>query len=209
MTFKLGTWNESLQMVLNGEADFHCGLFFTKERNKFYDFSTPIYHTRSALVMNANLQCDDVSRLLVGGIPGTAEFAEIRWRYPRAQFSPLNDSYAILDALERGAIQVAINDWATLSMLANEKGLLNKVRFCEIILEGDLLAGVSKGRPELVNTINMGIAMITEDERRYLENLWFIGRGELPYWRNINMPVVLIMILMITIGVYQANAKRK
>ena len=40
--FKLGTWQESLDMVKNGEATVHGGLFFSSERDHYLDYGPTI-----------------------------------------------------------------------------------------------------------------------------------------------------------------------
>ena len=40
ISFIEASWDDTLKMVKNGKADIHAGLYYTKERDKYLDYST-------------------------------------------------------------------------------------------------------------------------------------------------------------------------
>ena len=50
------SWKETLQMVKDGRADIHAGIYYTKDRDKFFDYSIqPLYENKSYFFYNKNV----------------------------------------------------------------------------------------------------------------------------------------------------------
>lgn len=204
--FKLVSWKESLALVAKGEADVHCGLFYTEGRSKLFDFSQPVAATRSVLVVADSVDCsDDLAALQWGTVAGSAEKLEIASLYPDAHVVDFKDSILLMEALGQGVIQASVNDEATVMMLGREMHI--PLNVCETVVENDLLAVVQKGQSDLLEVVNQGLAQIDEDERRYLISRWFIGEESESEWEDMVTPVSIALLL--SIGVWLWSMRRR
>jgi ABC-type amino acid transport substrate-binding protein len=74
--FVFDDWEKTVQMVEDGEADFHSGLYKTPERETVLSFSTPVFAVQDCLAFNANQKpqmLEELSGLRVGVIAGSGE----------------------------------------------------------------------------------------------------------------------------------------
>lgn len=208
VSFELVTWEESIEMIARGEADIQSGLYFTKERNKRFDYSSPVYHSRAVVFVGKNTSCnDDLSQQRWGGVTGTEERASISVRHPDVEVVDFTDSIELLKAVGNGEVGAAVDDWSTVVMFGREMGLSDTLKVCQTVYQRDLRAIVLKGSAELLQTIDDGISQITEEERRYLVNSWFIGQSSETGWLDSVMPVVVVVLL--SLGVWLWSFRRR
>ncbi len=206
--FKLVTWGESLDLVAKGECDVQSGLYITDERERFFSFSIPVYHSRAVTFVRKSTSCsEDLSKVRWGGVLGTAELASLVKMYPEGDLVTYKDSFALFQGLADGEIQAAVDDSSTVLLIGRELGLSGELEVCETFYQRNLHAAIRKGNTELVGIVDEGISQITESELRFMVNNWFIGVNEEVDWSESVLPVVVV--LMLSLGVWLWSFKRR
>ena len=64
--FRAASWDETLNMVRDGKADVHAGLFFNEERNRFLEYGAPLVETDTHFFTHRDLPAIDTVEGLAG-----------------------------------------------------------------------------------------------------------------------------------------------
>ncbi|MBI9100742.1 MAG: transporter substrate-binding domain-containing protein, partial [Spirochaetaceae bacterium] len=107
-----GTFEESLEMVKDGRADIHGGLFFTEERNLFLNYTEPIFQLKSYLYSSPDLQppenLDQARGLLIGTVQTGFSVNELKKNHPEDLIVIYDDFELMIDAALDGEIKVFV-----------------------------------------------------------------------------------------------------
>jgi len=158
-----------LEMVGNGETDVVIGLFRSKERAVFPDFSAPLIHNVDTnLYVKESLNVEVVEAL--GGIPVgviQADYAEgfLKESYPVLKRRTYPGSRKIIAAAVGGQLTAFVLDSQNATSLLSQRNALTKFKPVARIYTRTLRAGVRKGDVQLVNLINRGLKQISRSER--------------------------------------------
>lgn len=170
-------WDETLRMVREGEADIHAGLFRTPERDAFLDFSAPLtdiayyfHHHKTVLDVT---RPEDLLGLRIGVPKGYSE-EFLRSRLPDATVQVYENFTDLYRAAEQGEIRAFLSPSLNLRYYLASRGERNPYRHDSATLayQRSYLGAVAKGRGELLEKINRGMAMITAEERAAIEERW-------------------------------------
>lgn len=198
--FRLVSWGDTIKLIADGECDIQSGLYFTEERARLFDFSTPVFYSKGVLVTRSDIPCElDLSSYTWGGVAGTEEKAYAEELSGQQEILSFENSRDLFSALVANRIQATVDDWSTVMLLGNEMGLQDQISICRTVYERDLQAIVLKGREDLLRVVNEGIAAITEDEKRFLINKWFIGEKKGLDWQGMRTPVVIGCLLLLLV----------
>jgi len=162
-----------LEMVKNGEADLVIGLFRSKERAAFLDFSAPLIHNVDTnLYVKESLNVAAVEAL--GGIPVgviQTDFAEafLRERYPVLKLRTFPGSMDIIATAVDGGLTAFVLDFQNATYLLSQRNALTTFKPVARLYTRTLRAGVRKGDVQLINLINQGLKQISRSER---ENIY-------------------------------------
>lgn len=194
--FMLVAWADTIKLVADGESDIQSGLYFTDERAKTFAFSNPVFYSKGVLVTRSDIPCElDLSPYEWGGVNGTVEKEHALKYSGQPEIQGFDNSRDLFRALVDNRIQATVDDWSTVMLLGKEMGLQDKITICRTVYEKDLLGMVLKDRQDLLTVVNEGIAKITEDEKRFLVNKWFIGEKQRFDWSELGMPVAIVLLL--------------
>lgn len=195
--FKLVSWSETIDLVAKGEADLQAGLYFTEERAKVFDFSTPVFYSKAVMIIGKDLSCElDPKSFTWGGVEGTVEKEEALKLSTRPAIASYENSRQLFSALSHGDIQAAVDDWSTVMLLGSEMQIKKDIKICTTVYQKDLVAPVLQDRPLLLALVNEGIGQITEAEKRFLVEKWFIGEEAESHWWRYVAPVSVGAVLI-------------
>lgn len=208
--------NRCLEMVKNGDADIVIGLFRSKERAVFLDFSAPLIHNVDTnLYVKESLNVTAVEAL--GGIPVgviKADFAEglLRERYPILKLKTFPGSREIIETAVGGNLTAFVLDFQNATYLLSQRNALTTFKPVARLYTQTLRAGVRKGDVQLVNLINQGLKQISRSERESIYarygsfspvpliaryRLWFIGGS------------AILLLSLILIGFYSYRLRNR
>jgi signal transduction histidine kinase/ABC-type amino acid transport substrate-binding protein len=168
------SWEETQQMLLDGEIDLATSAHKTEEREKLYDFSLPIgtnfmmINTRLTETNIVSGDYDTYDGITIGLLEGSSsndkvfEFADENGFDFTAKY--YKDSDGLSDALQNGKVDAAAT--SSLRKTDNEK----------ILSEFDteyFYAIVRKGDTELLNKINYAITQLNESEGDWKNTFYY------------------------------------
>lgn len=191
--FKLGTWQESLDMVKNGEATVHGGLFFSSERDHYLDYgptiadlSTHLYTLNGATKMCA-----------VGVVRGGYEENFMRKEQPKRPLILFDQNKAMIEAASTEKIKAFVADQPTGVYYMHVFGMENMLEEPIELYSEPLRVAVGNGKHDMLEFIFYGWLEIDRQELRYIYGKWFMDKGSNPDWL---LPVICITLLVLIIG---------
>ncbi len=169
---------ETVEMVRDGRADLHAGLFLSAEREEFLDFTEPIFEVTYYIMHHKNLlginNADDLKGILVGVPAGGFTDRYMQKHYPNLTYMRYDDYPTLFDAAQRGDIRVFIapvenlNQYiSTLDTTSDYQYKMGKPLFSQFYR-----GAVAKDNKDLLNLVNRGLKNITSYEIAMLERKW-------------------------------------
>ena len=194
--FVFGDWEKTIQMVKDGRADIHSGLYKTRARETFLSFSVPIFTVQGSLAFKTSrepLTLAELSGARVGMIAGSGEESQLREHYPEIICATYVGYRELIMGLQAGEVMAAYDVGASLQSVIEDMGLQGEI---QVVLESmstrDLYAGVLKKDEFRLKAINLGFGEIKEQEIKDLEIRW-ISNPALRLFSGKARPLVLTM----------------
>ncbi|MCH7864946.1 MAG: transporter substrate-binding domain-containing protein, partial [Proteobacteria bacterium] len=179
--FRGASWDETLNMVRDGKADAHAGLFFNDERNTFLEYGAALVETDTHFFTHKDLPAIDTVEGLAGHKVGviSGDFVE---GYLKERLAPENivgfESYeALMGALGDGELKVFAADTPTGIHHLKKSGLGETFIFParKPLYQNNWLVAAGKGNTELISMIDGGMGLIEARERREIAQRWGAG----------------------------------
>jgi len=175
-------WDKSLKMVINGDADIHAGIYFTKERDNIFDFSKKalyknknyfFYNKKIATISNKN----DLKPFVVGisnGYPNIFMKNNFNDIYTKTY----NDSNKLNQDFVDGKINVSLSSMPIFTYFVQNNGYkIDDFIYSENSFgyEKEYFGAVKDGNLKLLQKINSGLELITQSELQAIEYKWTKG----------------------------------
>ncbi|MDC0336161.1 transporter substrate-binding domain-containing protein [Pseudodesulfovibrio sp.] len=195
--FRPSGWTDTLDALKSGEADIHAGLFESRERTQWIDFSIPLYEIPGFLYFRKGQPLalfEDLSGKKVGVIEGTYYNTWVRKNYPLVNVVPVSAPDALVVGLLKEQFDALFNDSLSTDSVIDVLNQRNSIiRHPWTIFTRKLFAGIRKDNPELMKEINDGLLSLTRNELADLESRWIdkksnrfysVGSGEVELTRK-------------------------
>ena len=179
--FKSSSWGQSLEMVKNGQADAHAGLFYSRERDEFLLFSTPLGRTDTHLFYHKTLTGPhDLQEILpyrLGLISGDLVESWLKDHAPHASLVPFQSYDELMGALRKGEIKIFAADTLTGLFHLRQSGLSQNFKHdsSRPLYKRVWFTAVAEGWNDLIQIINRGLSQISEPERLHIRRIWVDG----------------------------------
>jgi len=176
--FQAADWDETLSLVGSGITDVHAGLFFNQERDKFLDFGGSLTLTDTHVFTHNALppvnEISDLAPYRVGVLAGDFVEGYLNDRLPKGTLLPVEDYTALMNMLQDGTLRVFAADTPTALFHLEKSGLLAKFSYIseKPLYQNHFFFAVKKGNRVLIEQINQGMALITDEERRDINRKW-------------------------------------
>jgi ABC-type amino acid transport substrate-binding protein/DNA-binding response OmpR family regulator/HPt (histidine-containing phosphotransfer) domain-containing protein len=181
------SFSESLELVKNGQADLHAGLFKTAEREKFLAYSRPILHLDYFIfghpIIRPLSSLEKTSGLIVGISRGGFTEKYVRQRVPNERIAIYDNFTELFQAAQKGEIRVFVatkisllyylkqNQLANIFGYSKEKPLYSQVYY----------SASTKANRALIETVDTGLEETSKTERKDLEDRWiYLEEREIP-----------------------------
>ena len=201
--FRLDDWQRTLEMVRDGAADFHAGLYYSHIRSHYLDFSTGYLDVTTSIFVLDKLRVNSLDEL--GDLPvATSEgyfVAEyLQDKYPQIQIKlyPNNES-VIENALAKKVLLFAV-EYPVAQYYLSKYEARGRFRVLKNLFTEKFHAGVKKGNIELLKVINEGIGRIDENDMEMLYRKWALEDKTIPEWvlKVITVGGVALVILLVS-----------
>lgn len=182
--FQAYKWEETMEKVRSGNVDIHAGLFFSEKRNKFLDFGAKLNKTATHLFIHEKLpvitKISDLENYRISVL--ASDFVEeyLKTRLPKIKIIPFPDYAALMKSLKNGSSRIFAADTPTGLFHLKKAGLASKftVVYDAPLYQNEWFAAVKKGDKYLLELINQGMDLISEKEKREINQQWLKETNE-------------------------------
>ncbi|RZU98748.1 diguanylate cyclase [Spiribacter vilamensis] len=191
--FRLVDWPQSIELVRDGVADVHGGLFFSSERDAFLDFSDELLPLSTAAFTASDLPIPDLDALgnrAIGVVAGSFEKTFMQSERPDLALKTYPNNDAMVEAAVANEVEVFIADYPVGMFLLARHTDPAAFRPLEVLYTKPLRVGVKAGDEALTSGFNRAIAGVSDETLRQIEQRWL--RGET---REV-VPVRLILTIL-------------
>ena len=178
LVFVPGHLTQSLDRVKKGEADFMIGLFKSKDRSNFLDFSDALLDIQTNLYVRQDMDIDTINQLgntAIGVIEDDYVVTYLAQHYPNLKIKTFPGSQAVVKNALAGKIDAYALDFPNAIFLLAEHDSLTRFKIFQSLYTEKIRAGVAKGNKPLLAMLNKGIKAITKAETKELSNKWGIN----------------------------------
>ena len=211
--FKLVDWNDSLELIRQGKADIHAGLFKTKSRKSYMYFSDGLFQLTTRMFISNKLpitRIEDIGDIEVGVVKGGYEEEYIRFNYPHIHVRLFANNKLLVEAACFSKIDIFIADYPVGMYYLSHYGIVEKFRILQTLYCQCLYSAVKKGNRELLTFVNNGLRGMDSSKKELIIQKWIRSEEVLPSWlipsmaiAVIVMPVTVLLIYVHILGNYK------
>ena len=174
---EVDTFSESLEMIQDGRADIHAGIFYTEERAEFLDYSEPILNLKYYLYSSPDLVPPDslaeAKGLILGTVQGGYTKNEINKVMPADRLIVYEDFKSMFEAALDGDIKVFVSSDIHLNYYLSVNNRDNPFKHGKDFLYEQTYYGAAvKGKDTLIYKIKTSQELLTDNEIRNLKDKW-------------------------------------
>lgn len=174
------SWNEFMEMLKDDEIDAILNISRNKEREEYFNFTTPFHSASNAIyVKKGNEYLDSLEKLEGKTIVMPKGFLAQQYlekNYPKINQILVRDSYEALKLLSLGKADATIDKKNVLDFIISTKNI-SEVVPSNYVEEEKLISlisiGTSKNKPLLNSILNKAQNSISETELLDLKRKWF------------------------------------
>jgi PAS domain S-box-containing protein len=207
LSFHLSKWDKALTSIKSGEIDIITGIIFSEEREKFLDFTIPVYTEYYSIFIRKDLPFNNLSSLNdYEPLVLDKDISIERFLIPMRLYKNYILVKSISEALSK--IELGLADFVvapnSLGMYEIEK---NNYKNIEIkgppIIPSIYCMAVKKGNTQLLNTLNKGISELRRNGKLIeIQNKWKAYERDDSKYKPItkiigNISIIAIIVLML------------
>ncbi len=180
--FVEASWNQTLEMVKNGEVDAHAGLFFNEEREKYLEYGVILSKTGTNIFLHNSLDFpEDIRKLSayrIGVIKKDVVEGYLQDLLGSGSVVGYPDYLSLMKDLHDGKLKAFAADTPTGLFYLSENEILQKFHYQKGVplYQSDWYIASTKGRTELVSMINDGMKQISPEESTLIARRWISGK---------------------------------
>ena len=175
---QLGSWEEILQKVLNGQVDVATCIAKTPNRMRRLLFTEPYLTLPSVIVVNdkesGRIGLDNLKGKVVAVLSGDASQEFMEREHPEIHLDLVSTYQEGLRKVSFGNAYAFIGSVATVSYFIEKEVILNLRVAGEVGFFLNLGFGSHRGEPILHQILAKGLASISKEERRKIFSRWIL-----------------------------------
>jgi ABC-type amino acid transport substrate-binding protein/serine phosphatase RsbU (regulator of sigma subunit) len=179
ISFIEASWDDTLKMVKNGKADIHAGLYYTKERDKYLDYSTQaLFENKNYFFYNKDISNihnnSDILPYVVGvgnGFPRVF----MKNNYPNVVTKKFDKNTDLINAISKNEIKVVLSPFVNFVYSLKKNNIdISNFKYVEDkpVFTKKYFSAVKNGNVKLLKLINNGFKLITKEELKDIELKW-------------------------------------
>jgi signal transduction histidine kinase/CheY-like chemotaxis protein len=173
------SWDDSIQMIKDGRAHIHAGIYYTKERDKFLDYTAKsLYKNKKYFFYNSRIldvtSKEDLLPFVIGidnGYPNRF----MKENFPHFAVKNYKSADETSAAMINGDVKVILSSLHSFMYYLNNNNIdKNRFKFSEstLVYTKEYYGVVKEGNSKLLSIIDQGFEKITEKELRDIELKW-------------------------------------
>jgi two-component system sensor histidine kinase/response regulator len=175
--FVMKEWEDTIAAIKSGECHIHAGLFISGSRSHWMSFSQPLFPLQSYFFYNKEkisvADTVNIGQYTIGVVSGTYYEEYMKRHYPQANLKMYPGFLELIKAAAAGEIDMLMAEGVIASTLMSNMGI--RSRFGNLPNEAFakyLRAGVLRSRKTLLDKIDEGLNLISNEEIRAIEKKW-------------------------------------
>ncbi|QJB55574.1 transporter substrate-binding domain-containing protein [Pseudodesulfovibrio sp. zrk46] len=200
--FDIAAWRQTISIVLDGRCDVHGGLMITEKRKEQFGFSQPLFTISTAIMARAGEDYDTDSLLdngiiglVAGGYPGKILMAE----HPYVKIQEYDTPQQVVNALADRQVEGVVMDVPTFHFNNIQREFPVDYEVLSTIAVEEIHAGVRKADTELLAIVDEGFSKISTQERKTIQERWFVMKDKT---NNSDYTIYVVgAILILALGV--------
>lgn len=178
---EVDSFRESLEMVKNGAADLHAGLFYTDERSRYLGYSKPVldlnYYIYSSSDLPAFASLGETRGYLLGVVQGGYTENFIKKKVPHSRLVVYEDVDSLLEAVLNGDVKVFVASDIHLNYYLAARGLENPFQHtADSLYQQTYYGAVAKQNRALLKRLIAAQQQITVAEKQQLRDRWLSAK---------------------------------
>lgn len=207
IVFKLGTWQESLDMVLDGRADVHGGLVHSADRDRIFDFGPDIIELSTHIHVRKGR--DAAKARPVGVVRGGYEEYFMRANRPGTPLILFDENLSMIGAAARGEYPAFAADTPTASACLAMHDSRDDFDRADLLYRKPLRAAVVEGRHDILNLVIHGWERMDQKRIVRIHGKWFMDAPERSPWIVRGMLIgLLVLVLALAVRLLSQRHRR-
>lgn len=169
-------WDEALTSLKEGKTQI-CDMFINEERSGYYLFTDSIYDLRTVLLTRyaESFELRQINKMRIATESGDYANSYLSENYPDAELVYTNNVEEGVELFLEGHVDAVIGDEPVIAyLLAERKKNLNAEYSNIILYQQEVVLGVTKNKPELVDILNKAIAQVkNKGQLEKIQQKWF------------------------------------
>lgn len=204
--FKLVAWNDSLNMVKNGQAHVHGGLFYNEERDRFLDYGPTVMEISTNMYASKGLSQGQINEETVGVIKGGQSEFFMQKERPETLIKPYSSTTDTIRAAKNGEIKVFISDHPTAYYHMQAQGITDLFDIAQVLYTKAIMVAVAEGDKATLQAIQAGWNNMDQSLINTIHNKWFVQDNPTPGWV---FPGIVIAFAALILGLVIRKISRK
>ena len=189
-------WSKQLQKIKEKKIDLLASAYYTEERNKFVNYTTPYSEIVEYFFIRDDLNVktlEDLNGKRVAIPKDYAQINTIRKHFPKIKLVLVDGLDDAIDAVIQNQADMLYDGYTVLAYTLKKDGISNIIPFKSTrnIIRNSIHFISKKGAPELASIIQKGLDAITEKEKQAIYSKWV---GAKPKTQAIDKKIVLSKI---------------
>ncbi|MFT2089514.1 transporter substrate-binding domain-containing protein [Paraglaciecola sp. 2405UD69-4] len=178
-------WKSNLNKAKNNQVQILAAVYKTADREAFLNFSEPYFEALDYFFVRKDLAVrtlDDLNGKRVAIPTDFAHKALIQEHFPLIQIIDVPTISAAIDAVLENRADLLFDTYGALTYILQLEGINTIVPFksARYLGKKTLHIASTKAYPELASIIQKGLAAISTEQHRNIQNRWFGGETSLP-----------------------------
>jgi two-component sensor histidine kinase/ABC-type amino acid transport substrate-binding protein len=169
-------WNEIVEGLQTGEADFVGAMQQTDDREEFLLFTEPLIQVPNVILIRSDypyrISADHINNMEIAGVTGYASMDYMRNTFQGVRMIEFDDDLTALLQTSLGNTDGVIVDMMTASYLVEKYGITNLQLGKTLDFDWELRIASRNDLPELHSILNKLLASIDEIQRDTIFNKW-------------------------------------
>ncbi|MCK5111513.1 MAG: SiaB family protein kinase [Arcobacteraceae bacterium] len=172
-------WDDTLLMVKEGKVDIHGGLYYTKERDEYLDYTAKPFYTNKNYFFHhksiTNIKNNDDILPFVVGVGNGYPRKFMKENYPNVLIKKYDKNTQTIQAIKNGEIKIVLNSLPNFIYSLKQNQIdINDFKYVEDhpAFVKKYFGAVQKGNKELLKLIDEGFLKISDIELKNIEDKW-------------------------------------
>lgn len=211
------SWEELIRFVKEGKTDIVQTINPTEERKNYLLFTQSFIEVNNVILMKkgrkGDVTLDELNGKKVGYVKNYSIEEYIKLNHPNILLEPFPDILSALRSLAFNHCDAVVTDLIVALYYIEEEGITNLKVAGTTDYPYTFSIGVRKDMPLLRNILDKALKSISNEQKKAINNKWFIYQGEVFSISNTNWFIIIgvfsSIFLIIVLMIYWNKILRK